>query len=71
MSCIGCDFNLLKDSARADTGEQSLQTVLLRKGPAHPDEKAILEQDAEKVEQALISSGPQSWLLKHLQFCSY
>ncbi len=54
MACIGCDFNLLKDSARGLIFESKasvrryLEEVLLT-----PDKKAIAEQDAEKIEQAL------------------
>ncbi|WP_416414425.1 tyrosine-type recombinase/integrase [Pantoea sp. App145] len=54
MACIGCDFNLLKDSARGLILEsKSSIRRYLEEVPLTPDEKAIVEQDAEKVEIAL------------------
>ncbi|MFZ4213552.1 tyrosine-type recombinase/integrase [Pantoea endophytica] len=61
MACIGCDFNLLKDSARGLILESKASIRrYLEEVPLTPDERAILEQDAEKVEQALTRLGPQS-----------
>ena len=54
MACIGCDFNLLKDSARGLMLESKTSIKrYLEEVPLTPDEKAIVEQDIEKVEQAL------------------
>lgn len=54
MACIGCDFNLLKDSARGLILESKTSIRrYLEEVPLTPDEKAIVEQDIEKVEQAL------------------
>ncbi|HCB0440848.1 TPA: site-specific recombinase, partial [Klebsiella pneumoniae] len=51
---IGCDFNLLKDSARGLMLESKTSIKrYLEEVPLTPDEKAIVEQDIEKVEQAL------------------
>ncbi|WP_394550023.1 tyrosine-type recombinase/integrase [Pantoea sp. SGAir0183] len=61
MACIGCDFNLLKDSARGLILESKASIRrYLEEVPLTPDEKAVLEQDAEKVEQALTKLGPKS-----------
>lgn len=61
MACIGCDFNLLKDSARGLILESKASIRrYLEEVPLTPDERAILEQDVEKVEQALTRLGPQS-----------
>ncbi|EDV7107553.1 tyrosine-type recombinase/integrase [Salmonella enterica subsp. enterica] len=54
MACIGCDFNLLKDSARGLMLESKTSIRrYLEEVPLTPDEKAIVEQDIKKVEQAL------------------
>lgn len=54
MACIGCDFNLLKDSARGLMQESKTSIRrYLEEVPLTPDEKVIVEQDIEKVEQAL------------------
>jgi len=54
MACIGCDFNLLKDSACGLILESKASIRrYLEEVPLTPDEKAIVEQDAEKVDQAL------------------
>ncbi|KOA68120.1 tyrosine-type recombinase/integrase [Pantoea sp. CFSAN033090] len=54
MACIGCDFNLLKDSARGLILESKASVRrYLEEVPLTPDERAIVEQDAEKIEQAL------------------
>ncbi|EBY6851867.1 integrase [Salmonella enterica subsp. enterica] len=54
MACTGCDFNLLKDSARGLILESKASIRrYLEEVPLTPDEKAIVEQDIEKVEQAL------------------
>ncbi|MEZ3498279.1 tyrosine-type recombinase/integrase [Pantoea sp. KPR_PJ] len=54
MACIGCDFNLMKESARGLILEsKSSIKRYLEEVPLTPDEKAIVEQDAEKVEMAL------------------
>ncbi|MCQ0899211.1 MULTISPECIES: tyrosine-type recombinase/integrase [Enterobacterales] len=61
MACIGCDFNLLKDSARGLILESKASIRrYLEEVPLTPDERAILEQDAEKVGHALTRPGPQS-----------
>lgn len=55
MACIGCDFNLLKDSARGLILESKASIRrYLEEVPLTPDEKAIVEQDADKIEQALM-----------------
>lgn len=57
MACIGCDFNLLKQSARGLVVESKASVRrYLEEVPLTPDEKAIVEQDAEKIEQALKKS---------------
>lgn len=54
MACIGCDFNLLKQSARGLVLESKASVRrYLEEVPLIPDERAIVEQDAEKIEQAL------------------
>ncbi|MGK3131365.1 tyrosine-type recombinase/integrase [Pantoea sp. C8B4] len=54
MACIGCDFNLLKQSARGLVLESKVSVRrYLEEVPLTPDERAIVEQDAEKIEQAL------------------
>lgn len=54
MACIGCDFNLLKDSAHGLILESKASIKrYLEEVPLTPDERAIVEQDAEKVDQAL------------------
>lgn len=54
MACIGCDFNLLKDSALGLILESKASVRrYLEEVPLTPDERAIVEQDAEKIEQAL------------------
>ncbi|OWS75392.1 integrase [Pantoea sp. VS1] len=54
MACIGCDFNLLKDSARGLILESKASVRrYLEEVPLTPDERAIVELDAEKIEQAL------------------
>lgn len=54
MACIGCDFNLLKQSARGLVLESKASVRrYLEEVPLTPDERAIVEQDAEKIEQAL------------------
>ncbi|TPV23718.1 hypothetical protein FJW00_15015 [Pantoea anthophila] len=54
MACIGCDFNLLKESARGLVLESKASVRrYLEEVPLTPDERAIVEQDAEKIEQAL------------------
>lgn len=54
MACVGCDFNLLKDSARGLILESKASVRrYLEEVPLTPDERAIVELDAEKIEQAL------------------
>lgn len=54
MACIGCDFNLLKDSTRGLILESKASVRrYLEEVPLTPDERAIAEKDAEKIEQAL------------------
>lgn len=54
MACIGCDFNLLKQSARGLVLESKASVRrYLEEVPLTPDERAIVEQDAEKIELAL------------------
>lgn len=54
LACIGCDFNLLKQSARGLVLESKASVRrYLEEVPLTPDERAIVEQDAEKIEQAL------------------
>lgn len=54
MACIGCDFNLLKQSARGLILESKTSIKrYLEEVPLTPDEKAILDQDLEKVDLAL------------------
>ncbi|ELH9453288.1 tyrosine-type recombinase/integrase [Salmonella enterica] len=54
MACTGCDINLLKDSARGLILESKTSIRrYLEEVPLTPDEKAIVEQDIKKVEQAL------------------
>lgn len=54
MACIGCDFNLLKQSARGLVLESKASVRrYLEEVPLTPDERTIVEQDAEKIEQAL------------------
>ncbi|WP_256853594.1 tyrosine-type recombinase/integrase [Pantoea sp. Fr+CA_20] len=54
MACIGCDFNLLKDSARGLLLESKASIKrYLEEVPLTPDEKAIVEQDTEKLDRAL------------------
>ncbi|MFT4274536.1 MAG: tyrosine-type recombinase/integrase [Pantoea sp.] len=54
MACIGCDFNLLKDGARGLILESKASVRrYLEEVPLTPDERAIVEKDAEKIEQAL------------------
>ncbi|MCW6034394.1 tyrosine-type recombinase/integrase [Pantoea sp. JK] len=54
MACIGCDFNLLKDSARGLILESKASVKrYLEEVPLTADEKAIVENDAEKIDQAL------------------
>lgn len=54
MACIGCDFNLLKDSTRGLILESKASVRrYLEEVPLIPDEKIIVGQDAEKLEQAL------------------
>lgn len=54
MACIGCDFNLLKESSRGLVLESKASVRrYLEEAPLTPDERAIVEQDAEKIEQAL------------------
>lgn len=54
MACIGCDFNLLKQSARGLVLESKASVRrYLEEVPLTPDERAIVEQDADKIEQAL------------------
>ncbi|MEN4891350.1 tyrosine-type recombinase/integrase [Erwinia billingiae] len=61
MACIGCDFNLLKDSARGLLLESKTSIRrYLEEVPLTPDEKAIVEQDAEKIDQALMRSITKS-----------
>ncbi|WLO87277.1 tyrosine-type recombinase/integrase (plasmid) [Pantoea agglomerans] len=61
MACIGCDFNLLKDSARGLIMESKASIRrYLEEVPLTPDERSILEQDAEKVERVLTRLDPQS-----------
>ena len=54
MACIGCDFNLFKQRARGLV-LQSKASVrrYLEEVPLTPDERAIVEQDVEKIELAL------------------
>lgn len=61
MACIGCDFNLLKQSARGLVLESKASIRrYLEEVPLTPDEKAVLEHDAEKIEQALTKLTPKS-----------
>jgi hypothetical protein len=54
IACIGCDFNMLKQSACGLVLESnSYVRRYLKEVPLTPDEKAIVEQDAEKIEQTL------------------
>jgi hypothetical protein len=54
MACIGCDFNLLKESARGLVLESKASVRrYLEEVPLTPDERAIVEHDAEKIELAL------------------
>lgn len=54
MACIGCDFNLLKDSARGLILESKASVRrYLEEVPLTPDERVIAEQDIEKIDQAL------------------
>lgn len=54
MACIGCDFNLLKESVRGLILESKASVRrYLEEVPLTPDERAIVEKDAEKIEQAL------------------
>lgn len=54
MACIGCDFNLLKGSAHGLILESKASIKrYLEEVPLTPDEKVIVEQDIEKVDQAL------------------
>jgi len=54
MACIGCDFNLLKDSARGLILESKASVKrYLEEVPLTADEKAIVENDAEKIDLAL------------------
>lgn len=54
MACIGCDFNLLKQSARGLVLESKASVRrYLEEVPLTPGERAIVEQDADKIEQAL------------------
>lgn len=53
MACIGCDFNLLKQSARGLVLESKASVRrYLEEVPLTPDKKAIVERDAEKIEGA-------------------
>ncbi|MCH9408166.1 site-specific recombinase [Pantoea agglomerans] len=54
MACIGCDFNLPKQSAKGMLleGKASIKRYL-EEVPLTPDERAIVEADAEKLEVAL------------------
>lgn len=51
MACIGCDFNLPKDSARAQAVESknSIRRYL-EEVPLTPDEKNIVEGDLDKLQ---------------------
>jgi hypothetical protein len=54
MACIGCDFDLLKQSTRGLILDSKASVRrYLEEVPLTPDERAILEQDADKSEQAL------------------
>lgn len=54
MACIYCDYNLLKQSASGLVLESEASVRrYIEEVPLTPDEKAIVEQDAEKIEQAL------------------
>lgn len=54
VACIGCDFNLLKQSARGLVLESKASVRrYLEEVPLTSDERAIVEQDAEIIEQAL------------------
>jgi hypothetical protein len=61
MACIGCDFNLLKQSARGLVLESKASVRrYLEEVPLTPDEKAIAEKDAEKLERALTRLSDRS-----------
>lgn len=54
MACIYCDYNLLKQNASVLVLESEASVRrYIEEVPLTPDEKAIVEQDAEKIEQAL------------------
>jgi len=54
MACIGCDFNLLKQSARGLILESKASVRrYLEEIPLTSDERTIVEHDADKIEQAL------------------
>lgn len=54
MACAGCDFNLPKASAKAEalTARSSLMR-LLEEVPLSPDERAVVEGDADKLDRLL------------------
>jgi len=54
MACAGCDFNLPKDSTRAQALEsKSSIRRYLEAVPLTPDERAIAEGDLEKLESLI------------------
>jgi len=58
MACIGCDFNLPKQSARGLLLESKASVKrYLEEVPLTVDERAIVEGDTEKLEAALRKSG--------------
>lgn len=70
MACIYCDFNLLTQSASGLVLESEASVRRhLEEVPLTPDEKAILEQDVEKIEQALKKIPPQTQRLKRAAVC--
>lgn len=53
-ACIGCDFNLPKQSAKALLLESKASIKrYLEEVPLTPDEKVIIDEDAQKLEMAL------------------
>ncbi|MEY8773022.1 tyrosine-type recombinase/integrase [Erwinia sp. ACCC 02193] len=58
MACIGCDFNLPKQSARGLLLESKASVKrYLEEVPLTVDERAVVEGDTEKLEAALRKSG--------------
>ncbi len=54
MACIGCDFNLPKQSTKGLLLESKASIKrYLEEIPLTPDEKVIIDEDAQKLEMAL------------------